>query len=90
MPAPDRDGVYIEENEDGTFRVQGLVWSPGNLRHHVARVRRILRNLRRNGWRCEWCGDPVPEYRRADARYCREQCRKKVARRRREARQNWR
>lgn len=48
---------------------------------------RMMRNLRRNGWCCEWCGGPVPEFRRADARYCREGCRKRAARARRIAMQ---
>jgi RNA polymerase-binding transcription factor DksA len=90
IPGPERDGIEIEEFEGGAFRVYGEVWLNDNQRHRAARMRRIASNLRRNGWRCEACGDPVPTYRRADARYCGEWCRKKVARRRREARQNWR
>lgn len=53
----------------------------------MARAKRVLRNLAANGWACAWCGGPVPEFRRADARYCCEGCRKRGARGRRTARQ---
>ena len=34
-------------------------------------------------WRCKHCDNPIPLYRRADARFCRKYCRKAVARLRR-------
>jgi hypothetical protein len=40
----------------------------------------IRENLKRNGWRCEWCGERIPIHKRADARFCRERCRKAAAR----------
>ena len=39
-----------------------------------------LRRLRCDGWTCPECGEPVPMFRRADADYCREACRKRAAR----------
>lgn len=79
MPAPDPEGVWYEV-EPGTIRVFACrLWltNPGN---RDARAMSIAENLHRNGWRCEWCGDSIPAFRRSDARYCREGCRKRAAR----------
>ncbi len=87
MPAPDPFGISYEETADGRPRVLAEVWPSsglfaGNPRHRSARAKRILRNLNWGGWCCLECGDHVPLYRRADAVYCREACRKKAARHR--------
>ncbi|CAM3142523.1 hypothetical protein PANO111632_05060 [Paracoccus nototheniae] len=82
MPAPDPHSVTIEAQGDGwavlveTFLLSGRT-------QRKARAKRILANLTRNGWTCRGCRDPVPEYRRADACYCCEGCRKRAARTRR-------
>lgn len=88
MPGPDPDGVEVKEYGDGTFSIWANCFSDGNRRHRLARMRKIAWNLRRGGWRCVECADPVPIYRRADAEYCGEQCRKRAARRRRDARRH--
>ena len=86
MPAPDPWAISIEQSPGGwsvhydTFLLSGRT-------QRRARAKRILSNLRRNGWCCAWCGGPVPEFRRADARYCSEGCRKRAARARRIAMQ---
>ena len=82
MPAPDPSGLYIEEYEDGGFSIIGEIWWHGNRATRTKRMRRIAENIRRNGWPCAHCGDPIPLYRRADARFCRERCRKAEARNR--------
>lgn len=82
MPAPDPHGITIEERPHGwgvlvdTFLLSGRT-------QRMARAKRILRNLVANGWACRWCNGPVPEFRRADAAYCGEGCRKRAARSRR-------
>ena len=87
MPAPNPDGITIEQRPDGwgvlvdTFMLAGRT-------QRMLRAKRILRNLVADGWCCRWCGGPVPEYRRADARYCCEGCRKRDARSRRKMRQS--
>jgi hypothetical protein len=86
MPEPDPDGIQIEEYDDGTFRLWAEVWADGNRRHRLDRLKAVSRNLRRGGWRCIECGKPVPLYRRADAEYWGERCRKRRARRLRRAR----
>lgn len=79
MPAPDPSGVTIEHHAQGysvlieTFMLSGRT-------QRLARARRIGQNLRRDGWSCLWCAKPVPAFRRADARYCCEGCRKRAAR----------
>ena len=88
MPGPDPDGVYIDEGEDGinlvmAFRTDAnILRKGGNMRHRYDRARRIAIRLRW-GWNCLQCREPVPIYRRADACYCTEGCRKLAARQRR-------
>ena len=43
----------------------------------------MLCNLKRDGWRCTWCGDPIPTCRNVNAAFSRERCRKVRARARR-------
>ena len=88
MPAPDPFGLHYDQTPDGCPIVTAELWTSrlppfsGNPRHRLARARAVLRNLLRNGWACRHCGDPVPLWRRADAVYCSEGCRKHAARRR--------
>jgi hypothetical protein len=86
MPAPDPEGLDLEEYENGGFRVIAEVWEHGNRRNRIARMKAVSRNIYRGGWRCWRCSKPVPLYKRADAQYCSEGCRKKAARERRERR----
>lgn len=81
MPAPDPFGIWIEEHGNGGFTVNAErpLWSKQNA-SRMARARAVLRNLVRNGWTCRHCGGPVPAFRRADARFCCEGCRKRAAR----------
>lgn len=89
MPAPDPHGLEYDEHPDGRPIIRAEVWPssgwfPGNPRHRNARAKAVLVNILRGGWLCPICGDPVPTHKRADARYCREACRKKAARARRQ------
>jgi hypothetical protein len=81
-PHPDPNGVCIRTDEDGSFSITAELWWHGK-RHRLARVRAIAENIRRDGWRCLRCGTKVPPFKRADARYCLERCRKAEARTRR-------
>ena len=90
MPGPDPQGLDITEHGGGDFTITAEVWPHGNRRARIARMLAIRRNIIASGWRCLWCGDPVPLYRRADARYCCEGCRKRAARERRMVRNKWR
>lgn len=83
MPGPDPQGLDVEEYEGGGFTLYAEVWAHGNRQARIARMKAIVRRLAAGGWRCEWCRAPVPLYRRADARYCCERCRKNAARHRR-------
>jgi hypothetical protein len=70
MPGPDPQGLDIEERPDGSFTITAEVWRNGNRKHSVARMLAVSKLIKAGGWRCPHCGDPVPLYRRADARYC--------------------
>ena len=87
MPQPDPNGLYLDEREDGSFTVTAEVWWHGNRRHRLARMLAVARNIARGGWRCWRCATEIALFKRADARYCGEQCRKATARERRQTRQ---
>jgi len=55
----------------------------GNNGNRKARAVAILKRLAQGKWFCRWCGDDLPDHLRADAIYCRESCRKRAARSRR-------
>jgi hypothetical protein len=80
MPAPDPQGLDIDERPDGSFAIKAEVWPYGNRRVRIARLLAIRRNILRHGWKCWQCGDPVALVKRADARFCSEGCRKRAAR----------
>lgn len=79
----DPNGLDIEEREDGSFSITAEIWWHGNKRHRIARMRAVARRITRDGWRCQRCGEKIPLFRRADANFCGESCRKNVARHRR-------
>ncbi|MCJ1900967.1 hypothetical protein MR829_11340 [Paracoccus versutus] len=79
--------MTIEAREGGGWAVLIETFMLSGRTQRKARAMRILANLKRNGWACGWCSGPVPEFRRADARYCCEGCRKRAARSRRSWRQ---
>ena len=82
MPQPDPCGVYADERDDGlTFVCE--VWAEDNRRHRIARMRAIARRWRWGDWICRRCGEALPMWKRADARFCSEGCRKADARERR-------
>ena len=86
MPGPDPDGLGLEEFDGGRFNLTAYCFSNGNRRHRLARMLAVRKRLRWGGWKCLGCGEPVPLYRRADADYCSEGCRKTEARARRQRR----
>lgn len=86
MPGPDPSGLDIEEYEDGSFTITAEIWWYGNCRHRIARMRAVTRRIRRGGWRCPACAKPVALFKRADAHFCSERCRKVAARHRRKRR----
>jgi hypothetical protein len=80
MPAPDPLSLYIEEFEDSSTSIIAEVWYYGNRRNRLARMSAVAKNIRETGWICPACKGSVPLYRRADARFCSQGCRKKFAR----------
>ncbi len=85
MPGPDPHALWIDtEAERPSVLFQAYFWT-GNNGNRRKRAIAILRRLQRSDWKCRWCGDPLPDWRRADALYCCEGCRKRAARVRRRA-----
>ena len=91
MPGPDPFGIYVEEREDGSFTVTAQLWARNkggqSWGARIRRQREIAERLYFDAWRCDWCDGPIPIYKRLDAHYCREVCRKAAARARRKSRQ---
>lgn len=87
MGAPDPDGIRVEFY-DGRVVVLYQVWREANPKTRKARAKRLLKLIGRDGegWRCVRCDEPIPIFRRADARYCSTGCRKGAARERRKER----
>lgn len=101
MPGPDPDAIhecYPEENTiTFTYRTPAQMecngWMGHNLganekRNRDARVRRVLRNIRRDGWLCQHCGREIGLHKRADAKFCRYSCKKMAYAKRRKDRQS--
>lgn len=86
MPSPDPKGVTRSNAPSGMVSVLVDTYLAGNRKARMARAMQILSYLEAGGWQCRWCGDQVPFYRRADARFCCEGCRKRAARLRRRER----
>lgn len=80
MGAPHANGLHITEHDGGGFTLTAEVLEHGNRRHRLARMRAVTERLRWGGWKCSRCGEPVPLYKRADAEYCSEGCRRADAR----------
>lgn len=82
MPGPDPNAVWIEW-QDGTLSAnfERYLWT-GNMGNRKARAVAILRRAALGDWLCRWCGCDLPFWRRADAIYCSEGCRKRAKRRR--------
>ena len=84
MPAPDPEGVWLETDEYGRLSVfyYNPIWT-GKSRDRKKRAIAMLRKAVRGDWRCLWCRGFLPCYRRVDAKYCCEGCRKRAARQKR-------
>lgn len=84
MPAPVPDAVWIETDERGgvTVNYERPFWG-GKSRDRKKRAIAMLKREVRGGWRCLWCCEAIPCFRRVDANYCCEGCRKRAARQRR-------
>ena len=85
MPGPDPYALSYDETPNGQPIVTAEVWPSsglfaGNRRNRTKRLRAVSRSIMRDGWLCLWCREAVPIYRRADACYCSEGCRKRAAR----------
>ncbi|KHQ53176.1 hypothetical protein A9320_19395 [Ruegeria sp. PBVC088] len=82
MPGPDPHAFWIVDSDPSSPRASyhSYLWT-GNGGNRKARAIAILKGLMRRDWHCRWCGNTLPDYARADARYCR----KAAARRRRAA-----
>ncbi len=89
MTGPEPDTLWIEKYDGRLLATYQPYFWTGNVGNRKARAIAILRRMVRGDWRCHWCLDDLPTWRRADARFCCESCRKKAARLRRKDRASW-
>lgn len=87
MPGPEPDTLWIEDHGPlgASVSFASYLWT-GNKGNRGARAIAILYRLQRRDWHCRWCGVDLPDFKRADATFCRESCRKRAARKRRKQR----
>lgn len=90
MPGPDPTAIWFDRSDGNVSASYETYFWTGNVGNRKKRVLAILKRMRRHDWRCRWCWDEMPVWRRADAMYCCEGCRKKAARLRRKDRSYWR
>jgi hypothetical protein len=84
MPGPDPQSLWIGDTpEDRCSVFFQRYFCTGQAGNRAKRALSIARRLRAQTWRCLWCRDDLPAWRRADARYCSEGCRKRAAHQRR-------
>ena len=81
--------IWIEELDPPHVTLTYSVWPWQNGTHVARRVSRLCRKYAR-GWHCQRCNELMPVWKRVDAVYCCESCRKLAARERRHARmESW-
>ena len=83
MPGPDPNALWFEVYGGRILATFERYFWTGNAGNRKARAIAIMRRMERRDWFCRWCRDELPEWRRADVRYCCEGCRKRAARQRR-------
>lgn len=75
MPAPDPDRLWIEEAYPGRVLISRVTPWGGCPKAGKRRALLLLRACqigRLNG--CVFCREPIPDHKRADARYCSRSC----------------
>ncbi len=83
MAGPHPNTIWIERTAAGYRATYERYLCTGNEARRKARVMAIGKRMMQGTWRCKWCGDDLSQYKRADAQFCREGCRKRAARHRR-------
>jgi len=86
MAGPYPNTIWIESTASGGYHAEfeRYFWT-GNAGNRFERVKAIGKRIMQGTWRCKWCGDDLSQDKRADAQFCREGCRKRAARHRRES-----
>ncbi len=82
MTDRDYSTIWIEELDPPFVRIVSTSYPWQNAHRIAQRANTLARNYSR-GWHCVHCGDLMPVWKRIDAKYCKEGCRKMAARKRR-------
>ena len=83
MPAPDPSAVWFERQDSKISACYMRYFWTQNVGNRKARALAILKRIAQRDWHCLWCHNDLPDWRRADAKYCCGGCRKRAARLRR-------
>ncbi len=74
--------IWLEHYDPPHVRLTFTHFPWQNQTRIAQRASKMARNYSR-GWHCLYCGNLMPEWKRVDAKYCKEGCRKMAARKRR-------
>ena len=80
MPGPDPHAISIEPVIGGSELTYYRYFGTGKEGNRKRRIAKIGERLAANDWVCRWCSDPMPIWKRVDSIYCRESCRKRATR----------
>ena len=80
MPGPDPNSIWLELGYGCRYIMYHRYLSTGQAGNRKKRVERLAKRMAKGDWICRWCKDPLPLWRRVDALYCRESCRKRAVR----------
>ena len=86
MPAPDPSAVWFERQNGRILAFYMPYFWTQNVGNRKARVVAILTRMAQGDWKCLSCDNTLPEWRRADAKYCCEGYRKRSAYKRQKSR----
>ena len=84
MPGPAPHAIWVETMLGGSLVTFENYFGQRQSLHREQRSKALSNRLSKNTWQCRWCSSSLPSWKRVDAYYCRESCRKKAARKRKQ------
>ena len=82
MPGPAPHSIWFETIYGGSLVTFENYLGQRQSLHREQRAQALSNRLLQNTWKCRWCSSSLPIWKRSDAIYCGESCRKKDAHKR--------
>mgnify|MGYP006115360327 FL=1 len=80
MPAPAPNTIWVSPIFGGSLITFENYLGQRQSLHRQRRATILVMRISKNTWQCPWCSSRLPMWKRVDAIYCGESCRKKAAR----------